>query len=140
MIYIYIYIFFNFFIYLFFYQGTRPGKCPILNPTPVCAKITGCRSDEECLFGSRCCLQQGCKRECVRVEDVPPPPPCELILNYLCLMRCLSVSSDIWISIKKPFHAHTKVDQMIKGIICSCWIYVCICWCWDRFFCALAFL
>lgn len=79
---IYLYIYFlNFFIYLFFYQGTRPGKCPILNPTPVCAKITGCRSDEECLFGSRCCLQQGCKRECVRVEDVPPPPPCELILN-----------------------------------------------------------
>lgn len=74
------YIYIIFFLF-FFYQGTRPGKCPILNPTPVCAKITGCRSDEECLFGSRCCLQQGCKRECVRVGDVPPPPPCELILN-----------------------------------------------------------
>ena len=61
---------------VFLFQGTRPGECPVLNPTPMCAgEITGCESDDGCSLGSRCCLQQDCTRKCVKAEIIPPPPP-----------------------------------------------------------------
>ena len=68
------------------FQGTRPGECPELNPTPMCAgEITGCESDDGCSLGSRCCLQQNCTRKCVKAEIIPPPPPskCSAQANYV---------------------------------------------------------
>ncbi|KAJ7381020.1 hypothetical protein OS493_004615 [Desmophyllum pertusum] len=65
-------------------DGTRPGECPVLNPTPMCAgEITGCESDDGCSLGSRCCLQQDCTRKCVKAEIIPPPPPTLLLCPIL---------------------------------------------------------
>ncbi|XP_078366590.1 uncharacterized protein LOC144650724 isoform X3 [Oculina patagonica] len=59
-------------------DGTRPGTCPVPNPTPKCASVSGCQSDDICPLGQRCCLQSDCTKKCVKTDKVPPLPPSPL--------------------------------------------------------------
>jgi len=55
------------------------GRCPELNPTPVCRQeIAGCQSDYECAPGQSCCLQKNCTRACFAARAVPPPPQLQI--------------------------------------------------------------
>ena len=55
-------------------RGLDVGRCPELNPTPVCKEdIAGCQLDDECAPGQTCCLQKDCTRACLAAKAIPPP-------------------------------------------------------------------
>ena len=57
------------------FSGRRPGTCPVANPIPGCASITGCRFDDMCPLGEKCCFQSNCTRKCVKTDKALTPPP-----------------------------------------------------------------
>ena len=113
---------------VFLFPGTRPGLCPVLDPTPKCAgKITGCDADERCSLGSRCCLQSDCTRKCVKAEMIPLPRECcttkmlwpicstatlfntERASHYIEFTKAQNIRSSDWYMSKK-----VTLKQMIK--------------------------
>ena len=64
----------------------QKDQCPVLNPIPTCASITGCADDSECSEGEKCCLQRDCSRKCYAESKPGQCPsikraPCPLILR-----------------------------------------------------------
>jgi len=63
------------------FSGRRPGTCPVPNPIPQCASITGCWLDDMCALGEKCCLQSNCTQKCVKTDKALPPTPPPLPLD-----------------------------------------------------------